>query len=842
MSGNLNTTTNSKEAQARIKINKLLEQSGWRFFDDEQGKANIQLEGKIIYTKEIAESLGNNFENSTNKRGQSGAMDYLLLDSRGFPICVVEAKKSSIHPLSAKDQSYKYAISNNTRFIILTNGDSHYLWDTLKGHPEVITVFPNLESLEHRQEYNPNPEELVSMKVEEDFLQPTKTLREYQVAAIKAIQEATKKGKNKYLLEMATGTGKTTVAGAVCKLFLKSGNAKRILFLVDRIELEKQAVKSFKEIFGDLYNIDTIKSNQWNKCEIIVSTIQTLMTNNKYKELFSPADFELVISDEAHRGLSGNSRAVFEYFIGYKLGLTATPKDYLKGVDFKELEISNPKLLELRNLRDTYKTFGCEDQSPTFRYDLNKGVEAGFLLPPYAIDARTEITTELLSEQGIVVDIENEEATSEQTYKIRDFERRFFNEPTNLAFCRSLLEKGLKDPFTGEFGKTLVFCVSQNHASKITDILCKLADEYYPSKYKDSNFAVQVTSSVANSQNYTEDFSGNKLNGNSQFANDSFPDYKTSKSRICVTVGMMTTGYDCPDLLNIALMRPVYSPSDFIQMKGRGTRRHNFEYLESKETKAKEQFLLLDFFANCEYFEKDFDYREKLKLNITQTKETSAENNNGISVTKQNYNAQKKDEISKYTEIVIGKEGMKIDRELYPELKDQFEQVIISHESLKQAREDQDINSIVATLQEEVLDKPNEYWTVAKIRESYLKKNPEINRRITIKEMILKALGIIDRFKERDERIAEEYDKFVDIYKLEVQPPQRQNILKDFFENYLSDADFRNIIDKKEYGQLNNSPIMSFDQFKDISQYREITTNYIQEYLVSETKEFDWQR
>ncbi|MEI6728136.1 MAG: DEAD/DEAH box helicase family protein [bacterium] len=832
---------NNKEASARIKINKLLEESGWRFFDDENSKANIQLEGKITYTKEIAESLGNDFENSTNKRGQGGAMDYLLLDSRGFPVCVVEAKKSTIHPLSAKDQSYKYAISSNTRFIILTNGDSHYLWDTLKGHPEVITVFPGLESLEHRQSYNPNPEELNTMPVDSTFLQPSKTLRDYQVAAIKAIQEATKKGKNKYLLEMATGTGKTTVAGAVCKLFLKSGNAKRILFLVDRIELETQAVKAFKGIFGELYNIDTIKSNQWNKCEIVVSTIQTLMTNNRYKELFSPADFELVISDEAHRGLSGNSRAVFEYFIGYKLGLTATPKDYLKGVDFKELEVTNPKLLELRNLRDTYKTFGCDDQSPTFRYDLNKGVNDGFLLPPYAIDARSEVTTELLSQQGIVVDIENEEVTSEQTYKIRDFERRFFNEATNVTFCRALLEKGLKDPFTGEFGKTLVFCVSQNHAAKITNLLCKLADEYFPNKYKDSNFALQVTSSVAKSQSFTENFSENKLNGNSQFASDIFPDYKTSKTRICITVGMMTTGYDCPDLLNVALMRPVYSPSDFIQMKGRGTRKHDFNYAETGEIKAKEQFLLLDFFANCEYFEKDFDYREKLKLNVAQTNEPVDGNGGKKKDKKIDYDAKTNDKISQYIEIVIGNEGMKVDRELYPELKDQFEQVITSHEALKQAREDQDINSIVATLQEEVLDKPNEYWTVAKIRESYLKKNPEINRRITIKEMILKALGIIDRFKERDERIAEEYDKFVDIYKLEVQPPQRQNTLRNFFENYLSDTDFRKIIDEKKYGLLNNSPIMSFDQFKDISQYRYITTNYIQEYLVSETKEFDWQ-
>jgi type I restriction enzyme, R subunit len=397
-----------KEAFARIQINKLLEQSGWRFVDDTNDtncKANIQLEGKVSITQSQLDQLGDDYEHTT-----SGFMDYLLLDSHGFPLCVLEAKKSTIHPLSAKEQARRYAITNNTRFIILSNGLSHYLWDTHGGDPEAITVYPTQQSLEHRLQYNPNPIELTSMTVDQDFIAPHRILRDYQVDAIKAIQQATSQGKTKYLLEMATGTGKTTVAGAICKLFLKSGNARRILFLVDRIELEKQAVKAFKQIFQGLYHVNTVKSNEWHKCEIVVSTIQTLLTNNRYKEMFSPADFELVISDEAHRGLSGNSRAVFEYFIGYKLGLTATPKDYLKGIDTESMLGTNPKALEMRNLRDTYKTFGCDNQTPTYRYDLNKGVSDKYLLPPYAVDARTEITTQLLSDQGIVIDLETQMA------------------------------------------------------------------------------------------------------------------------------------------------------------------------------------------------------------------------------------------------------------------------------------------------------------------------------------------------------------------------------------------------------------------------------------------------
>ena len=169
----------------------------------------------------------------------------------------------------------------------------------------------------------------------------------------------------------------------------------------------------------------------------------------------------------------------------------------------------------------------------------------------------------------------------------------------------------MRDPYTGEI-KTLVFCVSQNH-TKVTRFDCS-ADRV--SKQYSSNFAVQVTSSVQDSQRMTIDFRNN-LSTDSQ----RLPHYRTSKTRICVTVGMMTTGYDCTDILNICMMRPIYSPSEFIQMKGRGTRKCDFS--QSWITKSeipdlieseKEQFLLFDFFGNYEYFEKDFDYDEVLKL------------------------------------------------------------------------------------------------------------------------------------------------------------------------------------------------------------------------------------
>jgi type I restriction enzyme R subunit len=338
------------------------------------------------------------------------------------------------------------------------------------------------------------------------------------------------------------------------------------------------------------------------------------MFKNKYKRIFQPDDFDFVISDEAHRSIGGNSRSVFEYFIGYKLGLTATPKDYLKRIERENISQKDPRELERRMILDTYHTFGCDSGNPTFRYSLLDGVKDGFLINPVVIDARTEITTQLLSDEGFSFTDKDENGNDvEEVLGVRDFEKKFFSDETNKIFCKTLLDNCFRDPITGEVGKTLVFCVSQKHATKITQILNEFADKMFPNKYK-SDFAVQVTSNVDDAQRYTANFTNNNLNGSGNFNEI----YITSKTRICVTCSMMTTGYDCPDLLNVCLMKPVFSPSDFVQMKGRGTRKHNFlnQWIDRNKMPDvvepnKVKFKLFDFFGNCEYFEEKFNYDEE---------------------------------------------------------------------------------------------------------------------------------------------------------------------------------------------------------------------------------------
>lgn len=805
-----------KEAKARIKINKLLEEAGWRFFDNEAGKANILLENNVKLTNEKLNEFGEDFEKTTN-----GFIDFLLLDDQGFPFIVLEAKAEDKNPLFGKEQARRYALSQNCRFIILSNGNIHYFWDLERGNPHVISRFPSPETVKGYSSFKPDRNKLVSEAVNDDYIVLTQKpdyfndpsyineatrknyielnklrfLRKYQIRAINAIQNAVKQGKDRFLFEMATGTGKTLVSAAVIKLFLRTGNARRVLFLVDRLELEDQAAKAFVAYLKNDYKTLIYKESRddWRKAEIVVSTVQTFLAKNRYKRLFAPDDFDLVISDEAHRSIGGNSRAVFEYFIGYKLGLTATPKDYLKHIDVSELGENDPRQLERRLLLDTYKTFGCENGEPTFRYSLVDGVKDGFLVNPVVIDARTEITTQLLSEQGYSVITQNDDGEEvEETFIQKDFEKKFFSENTNIAFCRAFLENAYRDPISGEIGKTIVFCVSQNHAAKITQMLNELAHKMFPGKYN-SDFAIQVTSSIQGAQQFTINFTNNRLSGTGNFN----PSYKTSKTRVCVTVGMMTTGYDCPDILNLCLMRPIFSPTDFIQIKGRGTRKHNFAIdiidpqLKSQiGEKQKENFKMFDFFANCEYFEEKFNYDEVIKLPGPSIGGEGLE----PPPPQSSYQSTREDALLTVAETVVGFDGMKIDRMYF----EKFEKTIIEHPLLKEQAEAGKWDELMAYLEEHILDKPEEYFTLEKLRSSI-----RIDRRVSMREIIEKIFGMIPYFKTKNELLDEEFDKFDSRY---LPKEEYFTYAKTVFKAYILDAEFRAIIDNKNFALLNVSP------------------------------------
>jgi len=829
-----------KEAKARIKINQLLQVSGWRFFDDEKGTANIALENNAKLTKQAVDELGNDFDKTKN-----GFIDFLLLDEKGFPLVVLEAKSEDKDPLDGKEQARRYAQSQNVRFIILSNGNIHYFWDLERGNPSIITSFPSQESLKHFSSFRPDPGKLTEEKVEADYIaltqdptyqkdprwadevqrqslikeQELKFLRPYQLRAIEALQESARKGSDRYLFEMATGTGKTLTCAGVIKLFLKTGNAKRILFLVDRIELEDQAAKNLKKWLSKDYTTVIYKENRddWRKAEIVVSTVQSLSTGNKYQKLFTPTDFDLIISDEAHRSIGGNSRAVFEYFVGYKLGLTATPKNYLKGIDSTQLNNRDPRAWEKRQLLDTYKTFGCETGEPTYRYSLLDGVKEGYLVNPVVADARTEITTQLLSEEGYSLLVDSEEGKEEQVFYQSDFERKFFSDKTNLIFCETFLKNALFDPISGEVGKSLVYCVSQKHASKITQILNQLADSYWPGKYN-SDFAVQVTSNISDAQQFTTGFANNNLNGTTKWLDG----YRSGKTRICVTVSMMTTGYDCQDILNLCLMRPIFSPTDFIQIKGRGTRKHSFTF-ERKENGEletvkidKDKFKLFDFFANCEYFEEKFNYDEILKL-------PKAGAGTGLGgeppVNIDEITIGIPDPLKTFQETPVGLQGMKIDRKVF----DKFEETIKADKFIQEKYEAGDMQAVEDYVRSEVFDKPQDYFSLDKLRKSV-----KVDRRLTLREIIDKIFGRLDKFKSKDELLEDEFEKFVSINK----PDSKYFYpIKNFLKAYITDNEIREIVETKEYGRFATNPKVSLADFKALNGYRDVVPEYVKDYV-----------
>lgn len=687
------------EATARLKINKLLEQSGWRLIDSEDGKANVTVEDHLIVAPVGTEdTLGEDFE-----KVHGGFIDYLLWGQNKKPLCVLEAKKSTIHPLDAKEQARQYANSIGVKYVILSNGESHYFWDIEVGNPEEIYHFPTQDSLETNVSAPKDVNALINEVVGDDYIALTQMpdyqqdprwqteegkkelieneglrfLRYYQQEAIQSLQQAIAKGKKRFLFEMATGTGKTLTSAAIIKLFIKTKNASRVLFLVDRLELEDQAEKNFRQYLSPDITTVVYKNNKnsWSRAEVVVTTIQSIMHDNKFEDLFSPTDFDLIISDESHRAISGEglSRNVFNYFTGYKLGLTATPKDYLKNLSDKQLADSDQRELERRSLYSTYETFDCKSGEPTFRYDLLRGVKDGFLINPYVLDCRTKITAQLLSDDGYAAASEQvSEEAQDEVFFAKDFEKNFFSPKTNQQFVETFFANALRDPISEEVGKTIIFCVSQSHARKITQLLNEMAHELYPGKYN-SDFAMQITSNVRDAQPFTIRFANNNLNGRTSF----LPGYKSSKTRICVTVGMMTTGYDCSDILNICLMRPIFSPQDFVQIKGRGTRKHLFTYkqklngTEAVEQKPKTEFYLFDYFANCEYFEDKFPYDQVLDLPKQREKLMQVTVDGGSEITQavsdgeRGFTRYGYDPLQQLQGMKLSDSGMRIDRELY---------------------------------------------------------------------------------------------------------------------------------------------------------------------------------
>lgn len=837
----------SKEAQARIKINKLLEEAGWRFFDDGKLKANISLEHRVKKVKYQNKDLGNDLENAPD-----GFIDYLLLNEQGKPIALVEAKRESIDPLNAKEQAREYARGKNIRHIFLSNGNVHYYWNLAEGNPVVISKFLKLKDFGRIADWQPRPEKMAEQEIDENYIAVSqdarwltyskeqkeevqknnkiRLLRGYQIEGAKRLQKKYVAGQRRFLFEMATGTGKTLLSAAIIKMFIRSANADRVLFLVDRIELENQAyndLKGYLEKDGIKPVIYKQNKTDWADAQVVITTIQSLSYENRYLTAFAPTDFQLIISDEAHRTIGGNNRIVFEYFIGSKLGLTATPRDYLKGVDRNDLEGKDPRQLERRLLLDTYNTFGCGDQVPTFRFSLEDAVRNAppYLCMPKLLDIRTDITTDLLSKQGWTHRFQNEDGDEEEdTYQKRDFMKKFFSQETNQRFIDTFLENAKRDPLSNEIGKTIFFCVSRHHCTIMTRLLNEHAAIKFPSQYgQGSDFAVQITSDIVGSAGRTIDFKNNKLNGLTTF-NPHLPDYENCKTRVCVTVGMMTTGYDCPDVLNVVLARPIFSPTDYIQIKGRGTRLHTFEYLYADaniQAVPKDNFYLFDFFANHQYFEKEFDYKDKIELPLIPS-DTEGGGGGGSKKAKLYYSGV--DEVASLAEQQFDRYNiMRVDKEAFSKkFEDEAKEEIAKQPELIAAVDAENWDVLWAYIKNNVFDKPNEHWNMEKIQEIY-----DADRRLTPTEIMMKVFLPDYKIKTRTDLVNDNFQRFIATEGID---GAKYQPIKNLFGAYLLFDDVRQMFNEKQFAALATDMRLSIQDLKTVGRDNiDKTLNYIKD-------------
>ncbi|NCC14918.1 MAG: DUF4145 domain-containing protein [Clostridia bacterium] len=502
-----------------------------------------------------------------------GYVDYVLNGDNGLPLAVVEAKKTTVDPKVGRHQAKLYADCLESQygqrpFIFYTNGYDTWFWDDT-NYPErkVYSVFSkeDLQRLMNRRE----------QRIPFDNIQinPEITDRHYQKTAIQRICEEFSQSRRKSLLVMATGTGKTRTAVSLVDVLTSHAWATNILFLADRVELVKQAKSAFTKHMPNLSSCNLCKRGDDKPTDrAIFSTYPTIMNaineekTEDGKKLFTPAHFDIIIIDEAHRSIFKKYRAIFDYFDALLVGLTATPKDDVG--------------------HNTYEFFGLENNMPTYAYEYNTAVSEGFLTDYHCIEKLFRIPTEgihydeLSGEQQTLF----EEAFDEDE-EVPDFisgeaiNSQYFNISTNQAIIQDLMTKGLKVEGGDKLGKTIIFAKNHSHA----EFIKKQFDVLYP----------QYHGEFARVIDHYEKYSEDLLTAFKQ--KDKYP-------QIAISVDMLDTGIDVPEILNLVFFKRVLSKTKFWQMFGRGTRLCEDIFGPGED---KKQFYIFDYLGNFEFFRQD---------------------------------------------------------------------------------------------------------------------------------------------------------------------------------------------------------------------------------------------
>jgi type I restriction enzyme R subunit len=508
--------------------------------------------------------------------------DYVLCDRNGRSLAVVEAKRATINPPDAAAQAKAYAEQLNVPFIFLSNGDEIRFWDwQIEAHPRPVKTFFGPEDLERRFATRVVHRDPRGVPIDQRIVE-----RYYQTDCIEILTSEFHRGRRKMLVEMATGTGKTRTAAAFIKRLFEASAVTRVLFLVDRNPLAKQTEDAFAEHLPDYpsYRLQSGRRFQDEK-RITITTLQSMI--NIYRD-YSAGYFDLVISDECHRSIYGKWRGVLEHFDGVQIGLTATP--CVADVDDEGAD-EEDKLF----VRDTMRFF--EVTEPTYSYKMRHAISDGFLVPYQIYKARTvktaadggfpvsraDLDWPALDEQSKAEFNKLFEAGDPITVDPSALERRFTIPQRNRAMVKEFQDVLVQGYVDGKgiqrkplLGKTIVFAVTKRHAERLAVLFDDAFSALKPSP--EIRYADYVVSGLGNE----DSADGETLI--KRFKREKFPE-------ILVSVNMLDTGFDCPEVVNLVFARFTKSAILYQQMRGRGTRK----------SKGKPLFTMFDFVGVSDY-------------------------------------------------------------------------------------------------------------------------------------------------------------------------------------------------------------------------------------------------
>ena len=547
------SSKNLTEAKTREQyIDPILIERGWNVNDKNQ----VEKEYLIDWAKDKeGKSVNDRF------------VDYLLFDNVGDPLAIVEAKKYSRNAYEGKEQAEEYADYLKQKFekdcfIFLTNGEDIIFWDRPNAAARKVMGLFSQDELMTRRQQNQSSQDPTTMKINEDIAG-----RPYQIEAIKRVVEGLSQNKRKFLLTLATGTGKTRIAMSIVELLMRAGKINRVLFLTDRNALREQAMgdlgnSGYKQFFPN-DSKQYVFSGILEPARLYSATLQTMI--EAYKKI-SPAYFDLIISDEAHRSIFGKWNDVLSYFDAIQIGLTATPAETLD--------------------KNTFRQFGCYGGTPTFNFSYDDAIHS---TPPYlaefkVLQARTNFQIKGIKASDIPLPerkklVEAGTPLDELNFEGTEIGKRVMNKGTDEAIVEEFMEMSVKDLVGVVPAKSIIFAISKRHAQGLLDAFNRLYPEYK------GKLAETIYSGMERPHKLIE-----------KFMKEDYP-------RVAISIDMLDTGVDVPEVMNLVFAKPVFSKIKFWQMIGRGTRPNQAcKYKDRLPEGGKDHFLIIDHWNSFEYF------------------------------------------------------------------------------------------------------------------------------------------------------------------------------------------------------------------------------------------------